>query len=156
MHRNLLLLTAAIALTACAHAPRAGGPASSLVGALVLEGTEQPIVGAKLTLTPLEPLDDRDGGETLGIATGYTEELGAFVFDDLRRDYAYELRADANGFYSTVERVEVGKGQNVMLLEIEVIEPETFAAEPIQELNPDALETEPGSLIELVLDRMGR
>lgn len=165
MTRRLLLTLVFLAATSCAHAPR-GGPANELIGALVLEGTEQPIVGAKLTLTPIEPLDGSDDEALRGLnSVLYTEDLGAFVFVELsdaqrtvplRSNWAYELVAEANGFYSTLERVEIGRGQQTMLLEIEVIEPETFAAEPVQELNPEALETEPGTLIELVLDRMGR
>ncbi|MCP4867182.1 MAG: carboxypeptidase regulatory-like domain-containing protein [Proteobacteria bacterium] len=164
MTRHLLAIATLIAVTSCAHGPR-GGPSSELIGALVLEGTEQPIVGAKVTLTPIEPLDGSDADMTGLNAVGYTADLGAFVFVEvsnaertvpLRANWAYELTAEANGFYSTVERVELGKGQQTMLLEIEVIEPETFAAEPIQELNPEALKTEQGSLIELVLERMGR
>jgi len=158
----LLLITA----MSCAHAPRGGTP-DELIGALVLEGTEQPIVGAKITLTPLGSLDGTgQEGDLVGMnAVGYTAELGAFVFDELsnaqtrvplRRNWRYELVAEADGFYSTVQDVEFGRGREVRLVEIEVIEPETFGAEPIQELNPDALKTEPGTLIELVLDRMGR
>lgn len=165
-----LLLVFLLLITGCATT-QSGRATSRVVGALVLAGTEQPIVGARVTLTPLEPLHDaRRPDETdveparlSTIAT--TADLGAFVLTELNgpagpmpllRGWAYELRADADGFYSSVERIELSGSEVVMLLQIEVIDEEAMLGQQLTDLPADAVKVERGGLIKEVLRRLGR
>ncbi len=158
------LLPLLLLLTACA-AP-IGRTSDRIVGDLVVAGTEQVLAGARLTLTPVEPVSAAadEAGEGLG-AVALTTEAGAFLITELTapqqvfpllRGWAYELRADASGFYSGFVRVEFTGGELVQRLELELIDDEPMQGEQINELPADAVDNPKGTLIDEVLRRQGR
>ena len=172
MGRLLPILVFFVALAGCASSPGPRGE-DRILGLLVLEGTEQPIAGATLTLTPIAPLPQArpdDLAEPHDLATEQRSgPSGAFGFGaledpeqaerSLARGWEYELRADAPGFYSTVDRVDFEGGQLAVVLEIEVIEDEMTYGDGgiiVGEQPPDRLKDMQGTLVKEVLRRLGR
>ena len=143
-----------------------GRSTDRIAGDLILSGTEHAIAGARITLTPLEPIArDADAGSRGMTAVTSTTELGAFLLTELSstqqvspllRGWAYELRADADGFYSATARVEFAGGELLQRLEIVLIDDELMQGEQIHELPVDAVDNPEGTLIEEVLRRQGR
>lgn len=164
----LVILVLLVSLAGCATAPR-GRAADQVIGVLVLAGTEQPIVGAELTLVPIEAMgpnsDAEDRPEALQ-ATTPTGELGGFVFTALAadetsrpllRNWIYELQAAAPGFHSVSERVHFERGQLAITLEIDVIDDTAMeGTQFVGEQRPDRLQGVDGTLIDEVLRRQGR
>jgi hypothetical protein len=166
--RQCFLLVVILLLAGCATGPR-GRAADHVIGVLVLSGTEQPIIGAELSLVPIEPLgpnaDVADDPESL-VATTPTGELGAFIFTSLSsteaprpllRNWLYELHAVAPGFYSASERLHFGGGQLAVTMEIDVIDDTDMqGAQFVGEQPPGRLKDVEGTLIDEVLRRQGR
>lgn len=159
-------------LAGCAGSPGPRGE-DRILGLLVLEGTEQPIAGATLTLTPIAPLPQARPDALSDPHALATEQRsgpsGAFGFGvlegaeqterSLARGWEYELRADAAGFYSTVDRVDFEGGQLAVVLEIDVIEDEMTYGDGgifVGEQPPDRLKDMEGTLVKEVLRRLGR
>jgi hypothetical protein len=158
-------------LAGCATVPRGASTPDRIIGVLVLAGTEQPITGVRITLTPSEPLASERRPDPIEVTPlrlstiAQTGELGDFVITALNgpdgprpllRGWAYELRADADGFYSASQRIEVHRGDLVTLLEIEVVDEGAMSGQQLIDLSPDAVHVEKGGLIEEVLRRIGR
>lgn len=165
MRRAILLLFAL--LVGCSTPPK-GRANDHVIGVLVLTGTETPIVGAEVSLVPVEPVaanaDPADEPEALATKVP-TEELGAFLFSSLSTDaprpllrgWLYELHATAPGFYSTTERVQFDRGQLALTIEIDVIDDTAMeGAHFVGEQPPDRLKGVDGTLIDEVLRRQGR
>ncbi len=162
------LLLVVLLLAGCATGPR-GRAADHVIGVLVLSGTEQPIIGAELSLVPIEPLgpnaDAAEDPEALTTTTP-TGELGAFIFTSLSsteaprpllRNWLYELHAVAPGFYSASERVHFAGGQLAVTMEIDVIDDTDMqGAQFVGEQPPGRLKDVEGTLIDEVLRRQGR
>lgn len=145
-----------------------------ILGLVLLEGTQQPITGATLTLTPIAPLPmgtrSDPSEDPLDHATeAMSENEGAFSFLNLAtsagpphrllRGWEYELRCDAPGFYSGVERVDYTGGEEAVVIEIDVIEDELVQGDGglfVGEQPPDRIDEMKGTLIKEVLRRLGR
>lgn len=178
---RLVLASLCLPLLLPACAAPVGRATDRIAGELVLAGTEQPIAGARLSLRAIEPLSkNADPGpraltastETAPAAPGptaltastETTPAGAFAITELAaaepspllRGWAYELRADASGFYSAFARVEFTGGELWQRLEIELIDDEAMQGEQIIELPADAVDNPRGTLIDEVLRRQGR
>lgn len=162
------LLLVVLLLAGCSAGPR-GRAADHVIGVLVLSGTDQPIIGAELSLVPIEPVgpnaDAADDHQSLA-ATTPSGELGAFIFTSLSsaeeprpllRNWLYELHAVAPGFYAVSERVHFGGGQLAITMEIDVIDDTDMqGAQFVGEQAPGRLEGVEGTLIDEVLRRQGR
>lgn len=165
---SLLLL---LLLAGCATLPRGSATPDRVIGVLVLAGTEQPITGARITLTPTAPLPDVARVDALELdpvrlsTIAATGDLGDFQIVALNapdgprpllRGWSYELQADAEGFYPASRQVEVHRGDVIAVLEIEVVDEGAMSGQQLNDLSPDAVHVEKGGLIEEVLRRMGR
>jgi hypothetical protein len=71
-------------------------PVSRTVTGVVLDGSENPIVGASVELT------DTVSGKKVGI---YSQEDGKYLFADLNPNHDYELLARQNNLNSDVRKV---------------------------------------------------
>jgi len=151
--------------------PRA---ADRVLGLVLLEGTEQPIAGATLILTPIAPLpqarraDPEDDPHAL-VAEVSSGAEGAFSIHVLAtsdgeparllRGWEYELRCEAPGFFTGVERVDFDGGEEAVVVSIDVIDDELVQGEGglfVGEAPPDRLKGLEGSLIREILRRLGR
>ncbi len=151
--------------------PRA---ADRVLGLVLLEGTEQPITGATVILTPIAPLpqvrnpDPEDDphalhGEVVSGKEGAFSITGLATEDGtparLLRGWEYELRCEAPGFFTGVERVDFDGGEEAVVVDIEVIEDELVQGDGglfVGEAPPDRLQGVEGTLIREVLRRLGR
>ena len=169
MGRSASAVLLLLLLAACATLPRGNATPDRVIGVLVLAGTEQPITGARVTLTPIEPVRARADiavHDTVRLSTiASSGDLGDFVITELNspdggwpllRGWSYELRADADGFYPAVQDVEVHRGDVVVVLEIEVVDEGAMGGQQVIDLSPDAVHVEKGGLIDEVLRRIGR
>jgi|GEM_PF-1789782 len=173
MARPLLLAALVVVLlTGCAQ--NHGRASDRILGIIVLQGTEQPIAGATLSLTPIAPMIHRARPDPAADPHAITHEmrsgdLGAFAFDGLTapdgsrrpllRGWEYELRADAAGFFSTTERVDFEGGEEAVVLQIEIIDDELVHGDGglfIGEAPPGRVDDMKGTLIKEVLRRLGR
>ncbi len=162
----LLLLWALVLGCATGHRGRA---TDQIIGVLVLSGTDQPIIGAEISLVAVEPLGPRaDPADAAGElrASLSTGALGSFLFttlgppeapQPLLRDWLYELSGTAPGFYSVNERVRFEGGQLALTIEIDVIDDTAMeGSQFVGEQRPDRLQDVDGTLIDEVLRRQGR
>jgi hypothetical protein len=150
-----------------------GRASDRILGLVLLDGTEQPIAGASLTLTPTAPLPqgrvDAWEPDPLPVARAPTGDSGAFAFDGLTgpdgapvgllRGWEYVLRADAPGFFTTTEELEYAGGERALLVTIEVVDEEVVHGDGglfVDEQAPDRLPGVEGTLIKEVLRRLGR
>ena len=166
----VLLLFAALVASGCATT-RAS---DRILGLVLLEGTEQPIAGATLTLTPVAPLPQSRRADVHAAPYSVSTELrsqeeGAFSFASLTgeggqpmtllRGWEYELRCEAPGFFSGVERVDYLGGEEAVVIQIEVIEDEMVMGDGglfVGEQPPDRLKDVEGTLVDEILRRLGR
>ena len=171
MGRRASAVLLLLLLAGCATLPRGTSTPDRVIGVLVLAGTEQPIIGARVTLTPTGPTEGARGADEIVLqpialsTIAATGELGDFVIDaldgpdgprPLLRGWTYELRADVDGFYPVSRSIEIHRGDRVEVLEIDVVDQGAMHGQQVNDLSPDAIHVEKGGLIEEVLRRVGR